>query len=56
MARAFKLEIKLKAMLVPIGRWRFTLLVWENDYVRNLKSRASDRWGHSSELSEGDFY
>ena len=33
-------------MLVPIGHWHFTLLVWENDYVRNLKSRTSYRWGH----------
>ena len=30
----------LPPMLVPIGRWRFTLLVWEYAYVRNLKSRA----------------
>ena len=33
-------------MLVPIGLWRFTLLVWEYAYGRNLKSRTSDRWGH----------
>ena len=33
-------------MLVPIGHWRFTLLMWEYAYVRNLKSHASDCWGH----------